>query len=323
MSRSHVVLVVVLLLALASQVWSQESSPAPPTAAPSAPSDEQRPTAEGEAPAVGEVIALSGLAKGDHVSLLMVNGQSFEGHVAGVEAADIILDFTFSRQRVAGTITFPQSGVSVAMKLPELTKEEKALRLEARRQRALKARERWSMVAGTDLKGKPQALELTADQQERRRRSEEEREVEEYQTLLRESPPEQGWGPERLAQIRHRHFIYGMPLTYPEWRFWQVFDQWSEAVTIVELHEQRRKQEREMLLTMFPPAEGWGPAVRQQLQEKQESDEELTELEARFLQDYDRWQEAATAAEEEQPPPGEAVPGASAPPPATTGSPTS
>jgi len=198
------------------------------------------------------------------------------------------------------------------MKLPTLSKEERELRLEARRRRVQEARERWTMVASTELKGRPQMLALTPEEREELRRAEERRRVEEYRVLLQEFPAERGWGPERLGEIRRRHFILGLPVSYPEWRFWQLFDQWSEAKTIVELYDQREKQEQQMLLTLFPPEEGWSPEVKQQLEQKQQSGEELLKLEERFLKDYERWREAVTARELERPAP-ETTP--TAPPP--------
>jgi len=306
MRWGSVVLVIGLLLVLGSTTWSQEPSQSPagpsPTDRSAEATSEEPSEAEGEAP-VAQVVALTELVKGDHVNLLVKTGQNFEGHVVAVGPTTIVLDFSFSLQRVTGVVTFPRDGIAVVMKLPKLSKEEREARLERRRQRALKAREQWTMVASTELKGKPQVLELTPEQKEERRRAEEERQVEQYRALLREFPPEQGWGPQRLAQIRHRHFILGMPVTYPEWRFWQIFDEWSEAQTIVELYEQRQKQEQQMLVTLFPPAEGWGPAVKQQLEEQQASGKELTKLEAQFLKDYQRWQAAvaARAAEQQKP----------------------
>jgi len=317
MRRSPVVFVAVLLLVLTSRAWPQEPTESPPPTAPPTAPPEQPPLEGGTGSALAEVIAFAELAKGDHVNLLLKTGQNFEGQVVAVEPTSIILDFTFSRQRIAGIITFPKANVAVVMRLPELTREQKALRLERRRQQALKARERWSMIASTDLKGKPQALSLTPEQKEEHRRAQEEEEVERSRALLREFPPEQGWGPQRLAQIRRRHFILGIPLTYPEWRFWQVFDQWSEAMTIVELYDRKRAQEQQMLLTMFPPKEGWSAAVKQQLERKRKSEEKLTELEARFLKDYDRWQEAVRTSQQKPQPTKEAPPEAPAAPTST------
>ena len=321
------VVLTAVLVTMAAAARAQETSPpaespppearadtySGPEAAPEGTSKEEAARDE-----VGEIVALTKLTKGDHVNLLMKSGQNFEGHVAALGPETITLDFTFSRQQVAGVVTFPKAEVAVVMRLPPLSKEEKETRLDRRRQRVRKARERWTMVASTELVGKPEALKLTPEQKEERRRAEEERQIEQYRALLREFPPQEGWGPERLAQIRRRHFILGMPVTYPEWRFWQIFDEWSEARTLVELYDQRRKQEQQMLLTFFPPEEGWGPAVKKQLEEKKTSGKELTKLEAQFLKDYQRWQAAVAARAQAErqpapPPPSPSPPTQSAP----------
>ncbi len=313
--RPSAIVLVVVLLALASRAWGQEATlPPPPTA--------QEPAERQGRPKVAEVVALADLHKGDHVNLLMKSGQDFEGHVVAVEPAAVVLDFTFSPQQLAGVVTFSKTEVAVVLRLPELTKEEKADRLERRRQRALEARERWSITVSTDLKGKPEALALTPEQEEERRQAEEEREVARHRAVLEEFPPEQGWGPERLAQIRRRHFILGMPVTRAEWRFWQVFDQWSEAATTVQLYEERRKQEQLVLLILFPPEEGWGPARKQQLDTKQQSEEQLTKVETWFLKDYERWQEAVAAGKTEQQTPEQPTPTPVAPPAPSAPAPT-
>lgn len=309
------VALLVLLLSLTAAARTQKTSPStgqPPPASPpsTGPADTpqaspEKPEKKGSQPETGEIVVWNQLAKGDHVNLLMKSGQHFEGHVVALTPKAVTLDFTFSRQNVTGVVTFPKAEVAVVMRLPQLTKEEREARLERRRRRVREARQRWSAVISSELAGKSETARLTPEQEEERRRAEEERQVERYRALLREFPPEEGWGPERLAQIRRRHFILGLPVTYPEWRFWQVFDQWSEAKTIVELYEQRRRQEQQMLLTLFPPEEGWGPAVKKQLEEKKKAGEKLTKLEARFLKDYDRWEEAVSAqaeARKEKPP---------------------
>jgi hypothetical protein len=165
-----------------------------------------------------------------------------------------------------------------------------------------------------------QPAEPTAEQ-----KAAEEKQIADYRALLAEFPSDQGWGPERLAEIRYRYLTratgalgrpVGLALTYQEQRFLQVFDQWSEAKTKVELYDQRQKQERETLLTLFPPEEGWSAAKKQQLEEKQKSAEQLTKLEAQFLKDYDSWQKAVAAKQAEKP----AAAGAPAPagPPGAT-----
>jgi hypothetical protein len=146
--------------------------------------------------------------------------------------------------------------------------------------------------------------EPTAEQKAAEERAAEEKQIADYRALLAEFPPDQGWGPERLAEIRYRYLMratgalgrpIGLALTYQEQRFLQIFDQWSEAKTKVELYDQRQKQEQEALLTLFPPEEGWDAAKKQQLEEKQKSGEQLTKLEAQFLKDYDAWQKAVAA----------------------------
>ena len=313
MRRSAIVLVLVVL-ALAQRVGGQE------TTAPPAATAQEAGEGEGQ-PDLGKVVAVTDLRKGDHVHLLMKSGQGFEGHVVAMEPATIVLDFTFSLQQLAGVVTFSRGDVAVVLRLPELTKEERAARLERRRQRTLEAQERWSITASADLTGTPEALAPTPEQEQERRRAEE-REIERYRAVLDEFPPAEGWGPERLAQIRRRHFLLGMPVTYAEWRFWQLFDEWSEAKTAVELYEQSRKQEQQVLLLLFPPGEGWGPALKEQLEQKQQSEEELTRLEAQFLRDYQRWQEAVATSKTEQPPPEQPAPTPATPPPPSAPPPT-
>ena len=291
--RGPIVVAVFLLVFSMTPQWAQ--APA------------ERPGTEEEPQEV--VVAVQELNKDDHVTVMLRNGQNFEGHVVKVSETSLTLDFTLSLQQVAGEVTFPLPSILVAKRLPPLTPEDRRKRLELRRQKAMEARERWTRTVLTAVERAAEGAELTPEQQEQRRRAEERRQIEEYRTILLEFPPEEGWGPERLAQIRWQHFIVGPMPTNQEWRFWQVFDQWSEAHTMVELYEQRQKQEQEVLLTLFAQAEGWGPAVKQQLEEKQQAGQELTALEARFLKDYSRWQEAVSAQKAQQPTP--------APPPPT------
>jgi len=318
--RGTIAGVLLSVLLLMAAVWAQEAStPVPPAPEPAAPAEPEKAT-EGEGGDEEETeiveVAVRDLKKGDHAMLLLRNGQSFEGHVFSVGQLSVTIDFTLSRQDVAGKVTFPVAVVLVAKRLPPLSAEERAKRLELRRQRVRQARDRWAKAVPGALLAAPEEEELTPEQMDEIRREEERRQVEEYSILLREFPPEQGWGPERLAQIRYRHFIIGLPVSYPEWRFWQVFDQWSEANTIVELYERQQEQEQRALLTMFPPTEGWGPAVKKQLEEKQASGEQLSQLEARFLKDYSRWQEAVEAGKGQEAPP-------AAPPAAPVPAPTS
>jgi hypothetical protein len=249
----------------------------------------------------------------------MKTGQEFEGDVAELRPASIRLDFTFSRQKMTGVVTFPRTDVAGARKFPALTKQEKTDILEKRRQGLLEARQAWTATVGAQVAASAKPVQPTAEQKAATEQTDEEKQMADYRALLAEFPPDQGWGPERLAEIRHRHFIIGLTPTYQERRFWQLFDQWSEAKTKVELYDQRQKQEQETLLTLFPPEEGWNATKKQQLEEKQKSGEQLTKLEAQFLTSYDAWQKAVAAKPAAGQAPTPIAPAAGAPtPPAPT-----
>jgi len=305
-------------LCLVASAWAEEAQPAPPPPA-GANAPAQGAVAEPAKPETSEPVALDDLLKGDRVSLAMKTGQQFEGHVVEVTPTTIKLDFTFSRQKMTGVVTFPREDAAGARRLPALTKEEKEAILDRRREGLLEAEEQWTAAVGTApgaaaKPGAPAAGEKSAEE-----RATEEKQMADYRALLAEFPPDQGWGPELLANIRYRNFIVGLGVSYQERRFWQLFDQWSEAKTKVELYDQRQKQEQEALLTLFPPEEGWDAAKKQQLEEKQKSGEQLTKLEARFLKDYDAWQKAVAARPAGKPaaaqaPPPVAPPAAPTPP---------
>jgi hypothetical protein len=327
MKRASLVGLAALLCFVAS-AWAEEAAPPPPPAAGG--ETAVAPPAEGTSagpakPETSEPVALESLAKGDRVLLLMKNGQQFEGHLAELTPASLTLDFTFSRQKMTGLVTFPRQEVAGARRLSALTKEEREVILEKRRQGLLQAQAVWTETVGPTAAAPAKPAEPTAEQKAAEERAAEEKQIADYRALLAEFPPDQGWGPERLAEIRYRYLMratgalgrpIGLALTYQEQRFLQIFDQWSEAKTKVELYDQRQKQERETLLTLFPPEEGWSAAKRQQLEEKQKSAGQLTKLEAQFLKDYDSWQKAVAAKQAEK----SAAAGAPAPagPPAAT-----
>jgi hypothetical protein len=335
MKRAGLVGLAALLCFLAS-AWAEEATPAPPPATaaeapPPAPVAAASPAAS--KPETSEPVALEDLAKGDRVLLLMTNGQQFEGHVTEMTPASLRLDFTFSRQKMTGVVAFPRAEVAAVRRLSALTKEEMEAILEKRRQGLLEAQAAWSETVGPAAAPAAKPGGPTAEQKAAEERATEEKQIADYRALLAEFPADQGWGPERLAEIRYRYLMrasgslgrpVGLALTYQEQRFMQVFDQWSEAKTKVELYEQRQKQEREALFSLFPPEEGWNAAKKQQLEEKQKSGEQLTKLEAQFLKDYDAWQKAVAAKQAEKPAGGQAptptAPAASplTPPAATT-----
>ncbi len=107
--------------------------------------------------------------------------------------------------------------------------------------------------------------------------------------LLRTFPPDQ-WGNERLAEIRRRWVLMGLPPDAAESDFVRFYPEWEIARTQLESLRQWELDHRDVvLLETFPPSEGWSPRKRDLLAARLAAGAQLTAPEATFLQVYDDW----------------------------------
>jgi len=252
-----------------------------------------------EETSTGLLVPIESLAKGDRVGLLTKVGQDFEGIVFLLTEKFIVIDFSYSRQQLAGIVTFPKEDVALVVKLPELSKEDMERRLNERQRRAEAARGRLDMLDLSAPHTGVAQLKGTGSDEAQGPAAQQRLQMEYYEALVSEFPEEEGWGPERLTEIRRKYYVRHQPLTDAEWRFWQAYDLLSTARSAVEKQEERKKQEQQILLTLFPPEQNWNPARKKKIEERLASGQQLSAEEAGFLKNYDAWLEAVFSRQQE------------------------
>jgi hypothetical protein len=128
------------------------------------------------------------------------------------------------------------STYKIGARLTDVEIREIEERIAADRERAEKARALQAAMAEAERKREAEekeASEKVADQEKAAGQAElQAREDERLLKLLQEFPPEAGWGPERVQQIRQHSIAVGVPPDEKSRRFMDVFGDWQRAVLL-------------------------------------------------------------------------------------------
>ncbi|MFH1228745.1 MAG: hypothetical protein V1701_12695 [Planctomycetota bacterium] len=222
----------------------------------------------------------AGIKRGERITIVLNNRNTFTGEIKYVIKDKIELDITFDSPTLMGTMAFKRKDINEIRKLDALDESVKTeikdkKKTEAKKNKAEAANKKDSNTASV-----PEQQESGSQDESK------------LLALLDKFPPGKVWNKARYDEIQ----AIALYLQTPEEKEFLVsYEDWNKAQSIQE--ELNRKH----ILEKFPPGVDWNEARFKELSTKfTRLGISLTEIEQEFIDKYPDWIKAKIEAEEEQ-----------------------
>jgi hypothetical protein len=288
------VLAAVVLLAMAAVAW------APPASAKSSS------VAAAPEPAVIKQVGVAQIEVGMRVKIELTAGRPIVGTVAVVRPTEVSIDMSAEEGGFSGQFTFKKKDIAAVYEVQKQTPDEVRAIQDSQKRKTARIR-----IEQTTRVEKTRAEKRTGEKTEKTVQTAEQKlaqteEVEKMRRLVAEFPPGEGWGEEKLRQVRENWILRGLMPSEREARFANVYEDWRRARdAVAAIDEQRRAEEGKTLLLRFPPDKGWGRDRLADILKKEAAGQPVTEEEQRFKEGYETWAAALAGSQPPAPAPPE------------------
>lgn len=260
---------------------------------------------------IGKVL-FADVRGGMRIRVHLGRGKPILGTVSKRTDLALTLDLSAEESGLSGKFTFYRPDVVRIEHVKPMTAEERRDTFSRRRQKNVELRQAARIRIERIKSGKKEKEAAARARREAGQTIIRKEKEEEYRKLLKEFPPDEGWGEDKLRSIREEWILKDLPPNAKEGRFVTIYDEWKKAKETVGVIDARRAQEEgELLLMRFPPGEQWNRARLKQVLEKEAKGEKTTDDETEFKDNFEAWlraQQAPAAASGEKNAPAENAP---------------
>ncbi|MFA5794652.1 MAG: hypothetical protein WC980_06255 [Candidatus Brocadiia bacterium] len=266
----RIILFAIIFLSVSVYVSAEDKKSVSPTAT----------TQVRKSPAKDQKDVFAGLKRGERVTIILNNRNTFTGEVKYIIKDKIELDITFDSPTLMGTMSFTRKDIKEIRKLDALDETDKT---EIKNTKKAEAKKNKATAVNKTYASEPSAPESSESYSQ---------DESKLLALLDKFPPGKVWNKTRYEEIKAASINIQ---TSEEKEFLAVYENWNKAIAIKE------KTNRKNLLEQFPPGPEWNENKFNELSTKfSRIHVMLTETEQEFINKYPDWVLAKVEAEEEK-----------------------